>query len=342
MPHPDAPLAAPPRRALRRLATAAALTAALAGACASGDRSDSAAVTRQAAPENGRYRGASDDQLAGNQPASPAGTTAPVDRVGLAGLVDGTAVDNRKIVRTGHLALVVATYDATRDQLEAIVREAGGFVDSTRVDRAEGQVSSATIVVRIPAKAFGDLLPRLRALGDIQQESTDAADITEAYTDNAGRLAGARALEKRLLELAATGTGSVGEVLEVERELSRIRGEIEQLEGRMRVWNDQVALSTLTITLSTRRPELAAAAAPSFGRRVSLAWHDSIGALGSAAEGLSIALVALLPWLPLLAPLAYFAIRFLRRRMYLPRAVAYMPAAHAPPPTTPDRLDPMP
>ena len=114
--------------------------------------------------------------------------------------------------------------------------------------------------------------------------------------------------------------------------------------GSLRVWNDQVSLSTLTVTLSTRQPEIAAAPVtdPSFGQRVSIAWHDSIGALGAAAEGLSIALIALLPWLPLLAPLVYFGIRFIRRRGLLPRAVAYVPMAYAPPPPPPTDAVPPP
>ncbi len=341
MPHPDPSSRRP--RSLRRLAAIAALAAVLFGACKANEGKPASAG---AAPEPASYyrdeagRQVTVDAPAGKparqfsaEPRSPDGQLRPT----LGG--QPGPVDNRKIVRTGHIDLVVTTYDTAREQIEAIVKEAGGFVDSTRVSRSEGQVSSAVIVLRVPATGFGDLLPRLRALGEIQSESTDAADITAEYVDTSARLSSARALEKRLIELAATRTGTVAEVLEVERELARVRGEIEQLEGQMRVWNDQVSLSTLTITLATKRPEIAATAAPSFSRRVSLAWHDSIAALATAAEGLSIAFIALLPWLPLLLPLAFFGIRFLRRRVRLPRAVVYVPSAYpmapAPPPAPP-------
>ncbi len=316
----------------RRLAALLLIASTLFAACAAGGTDD----TRKAASAEGRYRnqGAlAGDQLVTTERAvafapQPPATDAP-NRPTVRGGLDGAPVDNRKIVRTGHLDLVVTTYDAARDQIDAIVTAAGGFVDSTRVSRSEGQVSAATIVVRVPAAGFGDLLPRLRALGDVQQESTDAADITAEYVDTSARLAAARALEKRLVELAGTRTGTVAEVLEVERELARVRGEIEQLEGQMRVWNDQVSLSTLTITLSTTRPEIAAPADPGFGERVSAAWNDSIAALGQAAQGLSLALIALLPWLPLLLPAAFFGVRFLRRRVRLPRAFVYMPVDHS-------------
>ena len=112
----------------------------------------------------------------------------------------------------------------------------------------------------------------------------------------------------------------------------------------MRVWNDQVSLSTLTITLATKAPEIAATAEPGFSQRVSLAWHDSIAAMRTAAQGLSIALIALLPWLPLLLPALFFGIRALRRRVRLPRAVVYMPASYpmAPPPPAPQPASPEP
>ncbi len=324
-------------RPLRHLAALAAIAAVLFGACANNDRAAPRGSEQEKSKSAQFYREAADVTV----PADTAGEATTVQARGPAkidphrGGLDGAPVDNRKIVRTGHLDLIVATYDGARDRIEIIVKEAGGFVDSTRVSRSEGQVSSAVIVVRVPSSAFGDLLPQLRALGEIQQESTDSADITAEYVDTSARLASARALEKRLLELAATGTGTVSEVLEVERELARIRSEIEQFEGRMRVWNDQVSLSTLTLTLATQRPEIAAATAPTFGRRVTMAWNESIAALGAAAEGLSIALIALLPWLPLLLPVGYFGIRFLRRRVRLPRAMVYAPTGYPMPPPPP-------
>jgi hypothetical protein len=248
-------------------------------------------------------------------------------------------VDNRKIVRTGHVALVVTTYDEARAQLDVIVQQAGGFIDSTRVSHHEGRVSQAELVLRIPASAFGGLLPALRALGEIQSETTDASDITDQYVDVSARLASARALEKRLLELAATGTGRVSEVLEVERELARVRAEVEQYQGTIRMWDDQVALSTLSITLSTKQPEIAAPkppAPPSFGDNVEGAFDRSVEALGDAGEGLAMAAVSLLPWMPLILPGLFLGRRFVRRHLTLPRAIVHVAPPEPPAPPAPD------
>jgi len=257
--------------------------------------------------------------------ASPAGLDAPAP------------ADSRKIMRTGQLSLTVDTYDTARERIEAVVAEAGGFVDSTKVTHLEGQVSRASIVIRVPAAGFGRILPQLRQLGRVESESTDAADITDQYVDVAARLDSVRALEKRLLQLAATRTGKVAEVLEVERELARVRGEVEQYEGRIRLWDNQVSLSTLTIELSTRQPEIARPGEPGFGDRASSAFDQSIAAVEDAGTGLVIFVIALAPWLPLLVPGFLFGRRWLRRRAAMPRAVAVMapPAAPAPPPAAP-------
>lgn len=255
-----------------------------------------------------------------------------VDGMIAAGLDESTVVDTRKVVRTGLIELVVTSYDAARDQIDALVREAGGFVDSTRASHSEGQVSNATMVLRVPSSKFGDLMPRLRALGEVQTETTDAADITDQYVDVAARLASAQALEKRLHELASSRTGTVAEVLEVERELARVRGEIEQYEGRIRLWDDQVSLSTLTIQLWTKQPAIVGPAAPGFDDKASSAFDDSIAALSDAGEGIALGVISVLPWLPIMLPLGFLGHRWWRRRLSLPRAVATVSAPPPPPP----------
>jgi hypothetical protein len=177
----------------------------------------------------------------------------------------------------------------------------------------------------------------LRALGEVQAESTDSADITAEYVDQSARREAARALEKRLLELAANRTGTVADVLEVERELARVRSEIEQYEGQIRMWDDQVSMSTLSLTLSTRTPEIAAPKPPGFQSDAGSTFDRSVGTLTDAGRGLLLALIAILPWLPLLIPSFLLGRRYFRRwRAALPKAVAMYPAPpypfYAPPP----------
>jgi hypothetical protein len=231
-------------------------------------------------------------------------------------------VDTRKVIRTGRIDLTVASYDESRARLDAMVESAGGYIDSTQVDR-HGTVNSAVIVIRVPADAFTSMLPGLRQLGDITNETTSAADITAQFVDTEAQLASAQQLEKRLLELATAKNGTLDQVLTVERELARVRGEIESYQGHLKQWSDQVSLSTLTITMSTRSAPVAIAVVEpeSLGSKTSQSFHSSISTLRDLASWLLVTCVALLPWLLFLVPAAFGLQRWARRHRRIPVAI---------------------
>jgi hypothetical protein len=317
-------------RSVRAVAFASAAAVALA-ACAQSTSSDNAAndptsPVRVAQPTGGDFGKAGRERRLGpdDKPSSGEGENKNAG----GDITRGAAHDYRKVIRTGRVELVVATYDDARAKLEALVREVGGYVDSTTVSRGQGTSSSASIVVRVPSASFPTFLPKLRELGEVRGESTAGQDITDEYVDVAARLASARTLENRLLELAAAKNGTIDQVLAVERELARVRGEIESYEGRMKHWDDQVALSTLSIDMATKSPEIAPAAAPTLGERVTSTFHASVRSLRDAGQWIVVHGIAALPWLVLAAPLALF-LRRLARRVRLPRAIAHAGASQA-------------
>ena len=266
-------------------------------------------------------------------PAAPAADPAAAGS-GSAGAAPAQSIspappaDHRKVIRTGRIELVVAGYDEARGKLDALLGEVGGYVDSTRLDRRSGGVSAARLVVRIPSAAFAGVMPRFAQLGEVTGETTDAADITDQYVDTEARLNSAQQLERRLLELATARGGTIDQVLAVERELARVRGEIEGYQGHLKQWSDQVALSTLTIDLTTRSAELADAPRPSLGSQSSSALRESLTALRDFAGWLAVALIALLPWLIVAVPVYLGLRRIIRRaRRPLPVATARPPAA---------------
>jgi hypothetical protein len=252
--------------------------------------------------------------------ASSSGSSAPPAAADGKGSGTGLALTDpsRKVIRTGRIDLVVATYDDARAELDKLLAAAGGYVDSTQVHHYQGTVSSATLVLRIPQDAFGRLLPALKKLGEIESESTNAEDITDKFVDVSARLASAQTLEKRLLEIAADRAASVEALLAVERELARVRGGIESYEGRLRQWNDQIAMSTLTLSLRTSAPALAGTQ-PALGSRITSGFSDSISLLQSFGAWLVVAGTALLPWMLLIVP-GYLVIRRVYRRRRVPAA----------------------
>ncbi len=103
--------------------------------------------------------------------------------------------------------------------------------------------------MRIPQGKAGGLLEKLRAMGRVTNEHSNGEDITEEYVDVEARLTNMRASETRLQDLLSRKTQKLAEVLAVEKELTRVRGEIDAFEARKRVWDVLTALETIQVEL---------------------------------------------------------------------------------------------
>ncbi len=227
---------------------------------------------------------------------------------------DLAKLPTRKLIRDGEIHLVVNRYDAARRAIEERVTAAGGFVARTSVAHSAGRVSYATLVVRIPAPRFDEVLRAVLQLGSVEREATGSRDVTDEYADAAARLGSARKLEARLLGLVDTRPGKLSDLLEVERELARVREGIERLEGQVRLFDEQVELATLTVHLDVRQI-YAPDRAPTLGQDARGTFGDSARLLGRALRWSLLGAIALAPWAPLWAlPLAYLVRRRRRAR----------------------------
>ena len=218
---------------------------------------------------------------------------------------------DRKIIHTGTITVRVESYAKTRKKVEALIAEAGGFIAHADIQHAQDEVSSATLVLRIPAERLAHIMRELGQLGEIRAESLQAADVTEEYFDVDARLRNARALEARLIELVATHTANVSDLLTVEQELARVREQIEIFQGQINRLDNQTSLATLTASFFTEET-FEPTADPSFGQRASSTFDSSIAAFEDAATSFMLFWVAALPWM---LPLGLFA--WIGRRRYL-------------------------
>lgn len=218
---------------------------------------------------------------------------------------------DRKIIHTGDITVEIESYAAARKKLEALIEQAGGHIANADLHHSQDEVSSATLVLRIPAERLAHVMRELAKLGTVHAESLHAQDVTEQYFDVDARLRNARALETRLIELVASNTAALSDLLMVEQELARVREQIEIYQGQLNRLTNQTSLATLTasfVTNETYEP----VAAPSFGQRVSDTFHASIQAFEDAATSFALFFVAALPWM---FPLGFIA--WIVRRRYV-------------------------
>ncbi|MEM1032711.1 MAG: DUF4349 domain-containing protein [Myxococcota bacterium] len=209
----------------------------------------------------------------------------------------------RKLIQTAELAVEVDDYRATRRRLDTLLASFGGFVADAQIDHHEGEVSRARLVLRVPSDRLATFLHEASGEGEVLREQLNAEDVTDAYVDTAARRKNARHLEARLQELVASQTSGVKDLLEVERELARVRGEIERYDAQIRSWDERVAMSTVTLELTTRRVYVAAAA-PTFTEDARSQLASSWRALAGFGRGTALVAIAFLPWA---LPLAAFA-----------------------------------
>ncbi|MBI5608653.1 MAG: DUF4349 domain-containing protein [Deltaproteobacteria bacterium] len=258
--------------------------------------------------------------------------TKPAD--GKPGLTaEAPAQAGRKVIRNGELAVRVEDYPKAAAALQAVVDASGGFVQDMQVDHSVEAVSSATWIIRLPAAGLDKALDRLRHLGRVTQEHIGAEDVTEAYTDLQARLDNAIAAEARLRQILAKPEHELKDVLEVERELTRARENVEVLQGRKRLLDSRIDLATLKVTLSVSG-KYVPPVDPTLLDRVEEAWWNSLEALSETAQGLLVVVVAVAPWLAILALLGWvagIAVRWLVQRLGRRGQVRAKPTPPPPP-----------
>jgi PKD repeat protein len=154
----------------------------------------------------------------------------------------------RMIVRTGDVSLIVEDVPEAMNQITGLAASFGGYVVSSK-RWGEGERLAGAIAIRVPAEYFDDAMKALRELAvDVSSENTYSKDVTEEYVDLRARLQNLEASEAQLLKLMEKAE-KVEDILAVQRELSKTRGEIEQTKGRMQYLERTSATSLIEIRL---------------------------------------------------------------------------------------------
>lgn len=235
----------------------------------------------------------------------------------------------RKIIYTADVDLEVKNFAPIPDRVEDLARQFGGFVASSNISGTPGYSRSGTWKLRIPAERHGEFLAAVRKLdGEVQRVRVDSKDVTEEFYDVEARIRNKKKAEERLIDLLENRTGELQHVLTVEKELSRVREEVERVEGRLRVLADLTSLSTFNLNVREVK-EYVPEKPPGYLTRVSQTFWASYDALVFAAQEFSIAVVALSPWLGVLLVLLLLLMlvwRIVGRRVRRRRAKKYVTA----------------
>lgn len=245
-----------------------------------------------------------------------AGTAESLAEGGIA--YDATIADpSRDVITTGYMTVTVTSPDEASTDAIRITESVGGRVDGrSEYAPRDGDRGSATLTLRIPASELTATLDKFKELGTLQEVSTNSNDVTMESRDLEARITALDASVDRLLALL-TKAENTETLIQLETAISGRQGELESLKSQKRYFDDQVAMSTLTLSL------VSVADAPSiepddFFAGIVTGWNSFVAFFA----GLLVAFGVLVPWLVFGAIIAGIIVLIVRSKRRSRRAAA--------------------
>lgn len=214
----------------------------------------------------------------------------------------------QKIIKTVTLSLTVPDVEKAVSEIESMLKPVDGFVQDANLWQS-GNNLQGNLTLRVPTARVDGFISQLESLGRVERKEVSGQDVTEEYYDVEARKNNLKRQEERYLELLKKAN-TVKDMLEIESELARVRGEIESMEARLKVLNDRVDLATINIDL--RAPKSLSAGdtlREPFGERIQTGWQRGVNGMINFVQDLVVFFVILIPYTPILALIGYVLYR---------------------------------
>lgn len=157
---------------------------------------------------------------------------------------------DRKVTKNGELKLLVKDAEETAEKINQTTMTLGGFIQNQNIRELKEGTKSGNITVKVPADKFDEAINNFKNLGiKVENITINAKDVTDQYIDLEAQLKNLKAEEERYLEVLNRAY-SVEDILKVSQYLSRVRGQIERLQGQLIYLDRQIDMSTITVFLT--------------------------------------------------------------------------------------------
>ena len=242
----------------------------------------------QQAPEKGESASTLQKNML-MEPPPPAAPAAPVtalaqDSVASPAGPKSATPAARLLIYHAEVRLKITSMARAMPQLDSLVRRSGGYLSAAAETRADGEWRQET-TIRVQPAHFQSLLSGLAGLGTIEEKKLSTADVTAEHADVAARLQTKRAVERQYTALLNKAQ-KIKDILDIEEKLGEVREEIEATESRLKTLNNEVAYSTIELTLYQPLPQsIPDAPVISLSSRVVDAFYDGWQLLTSLLVG---------------------------------------------------------
>jgi hypothetical protein len=224
------------------------------------------------------------------------------------------------IARTASLNISVKDFNAARASMDRIVRGHQGYVSSLNISTEKSAPQSLTGKLMIPAAQLDAALADLKALGRVEQEQQGGEEVTSQVVDLDARLKNARETETQLTDILRSRTGKIGDVLEVEKEMARVRGEIEGMEAEQKQLRNRIAFASIDLILTEEYQAQLGGGTSSSARQIRNALVDGYHAAVDGLLSVCVFLLSVGPSLFLWGLILFWPARWAWRRWQKSRA----------------------
>ena len=243
-----------------------------------------------------------------------------------------TEAADRRIIRNADITMEVESTTDAQQRVASIAESHGGFVVTSEAKQRENmdpakRTVDIKLVVRVPSNQFGVALDEMKQLaGNLPEANLTGQDVTEDFIDLEARIKTQKALEIQFLEIMKQAK-NVEDALEVQRQISEVRTEIEQLEGRRRFLENRSSLSTITVNI--RAPKIITVNPTGFGHTLREAVSDSLELASGMLVFVVRTLIVMMPVIVFIGLPCFLLLRYLARRAKRMRLAAALatPAA---------------
>ena len=225
----------------------------------------------------------------------------------------------RKLIKTLKLTIETLDFDQSVTALEQLVSEAGGYVESSTVNGQSYQSSSlrsASYTIRVPVSELERVEGSLAGIGSITSTTSNVNDISLQYADTASRVEALRTQRDSLLSMLSQAT-ELDDLLTIQDHLTNVQYQLDSYESQLRVMDNQVDYSTISLNLKEVKIYTPEPQNDSFGDKLSRTFRNSLKRIGAFFEDLAIFLLGRLPilliWAAVIAA-AVFLIRHFGRK----------------------------
>jgi hypothetical protein len=230
----------------------------------------------------------------------------------------GGGTNGLQLQPVGERVIITATLNVTAEEVSKrfedvgnIAAAAGGFVASSSFGNDEDR-QTASVTIRVPNDRYQEVLADLRALGDVESERSESANVTGEFTDLESRLRNLRATEERYTEFLLQAQ-NINEVLTVQDRLNATRAEIEQVQGRINLLSNQTELATVTVHID--EPVAGATTQPAGERSLVDVMQESFEASLAVLTGIAVVALAVIAFSWWLVPFALAGLYYGRRQL---------------------------